>query len=172
MLVGGIVAVPVVASWVFRVLQGAPESGRVKGSPHAAGGGILGFVGAAAFGLVGIFLSDLSAPGQLLPWGLLVGAFALSGAAALYFCTGVLAHYDSAGLQIRGWRRHWIQVRWRDIRKVRSDLFASGIVFELKSGRKYSLPQDAGGLIELLDAARMAEVPGAAKLLGVEDLSV
>ena len=171
LLIGGIMTVLVVASGAFRAIQGAPEPGLVKGSPYAAGGGALALFGAMAFALVGIFFSDLSTPGQFLPWLMLVGAFALSGAALLFFCTGVLARYDSTGLQVRGWQRRWIQVPWRDVRRVRSDFVGSGIVFELQSGRKILLSQDAGGLGGLIDAARMAGAPGAAKLLGLEDPS-
>ncbi|WP_332661231.1 hypothetical protein [Brevundimonas sp.] len=169
LLIGGVFAVLGVATWAFRALQGAPQPGVVKGSPYAAGGGILALVGALGFALVGVFFSDLSAPGQFLPWVLMVGAFATAGLALLYFYTGILARYDSAGVEIREWRRTWLHVPWSEVRKVRVSFMGSGVVFELQSGRKFSLSPDSGGLGELIETARKAQIPGAAKLLGLED---
>jgi uncharacterized membrane protein len=100
-IAGGAIGVLAAATWAFTALQGSPQPGAVRGSPYAAGGGILALLGALAFGLVGIFFSDLSTPDQVWPWLCLVGAFALSGAALLFLYTGVLARFDSAGLRIR-----------------------------------------------------------------------
>lgn len=169
LLIGGVLAVLGAATWAFRALQGAPQPGVVKGSPYAAGGGVLALVGAAGFALVGIFLSDLSTPDQFLPWILMVGAFALAGLVLLFFYTGVLARYDSTGVEIREWRRTRLFVPWREVRKVRMSFMGSEVVFELQSGRKLSLSLDSNGLGELIETARRAEVPGAAKLLGIED---
>jgi hypothetical protein len=60
-------------------------------------------------------------------------------------------------------------VSWRDIRRVRMDFSGSGVVIELQSGAKPSLPKDANGLGDLLKAAWAAKVPGAATLLGHSD---
>jgi len=165
----GIIGVLTGATWAFKALQGAPQAGVVKGSPYAAGGGILALLGALGFGLVGVLFSDLSDPDQFWPWLGVVSAFALGGAALLFFYTGVLARFDAAGLQIRTWRRHWRHVPWRDVRRVRMDFSGSGVVIELQSGAKPSLPQDANGLGDLLESAWTARVPGAAELLGRDD---
>lgn len=165
----GVVGVLAGATWAFKAFQGAPQLGVVKGSPYAAGGGILALLGALAFGLVGVFLSDLSTPDQFWPWLGVVGAFALGGAALLFFYTGVLARFDAMGLQIRTWRRQWRHVPWGEVRRVRMDFSGSGVVIELQSGAKPSLPRDASGLGDLLDAAWSAKVPGAGELLGRGD---
>ncbi len=165
----GIVGVLAAATWAFRRFQGAPQDGVVKGSPYAAGGGILALLGALAFGLVGVFLSDLTSADQFWPWLTLVGAFALGGAALLFFYTGVLARFDAVSVQTRTWRRRWRRTPWREVRRVRMDFSGSGVVIELRSGAKPSLPRDAHGLGDLVEAAWAAGVPGASELLGRSD---
>lgn len=168
LLLGGTILLSLTAGgWGLRRIQGPPQHGQVKGSPYAAGGAVLGVVAAVGFTLVGIFLSDLSAPGQLLPWMLLVGSFAGAAFILLYFCTGLLARYDADSVTLRDWRRQWRRARWHEVREVKVDVW-SNVVFQLRTGRNFSLPADAGGLFQMIEAAELANVPGASKLLGRE----
>lgn len=169
LLISGVLVTVAVAMRAFRVLQAFPQPGLVKGSPSGAAAGVLALVGSAGFGIVGVFLSDLSAPGQFLPWLALVMAFAVAGAACLFLCTGIIARYDSVGMEVRTWRRRWRRAPWRDVRKLRLDLMGSSVVFELHQHGKLSLPQDASGLSDLIEAARKSGVRGAAGLLGVDE---
>lgn len=160
---GGVLGVLYGATWLYRTLQRKPEPGHVSGSPFCAGGGFLALVGGVAFGLTGIFLSDLSAPGQLGPWLGLVGGFLLAGGAMLYIYTGVLARYDTDGLKVRTWRRRWRSFDWKDVREMK--ITTSGqLRIRVATGRSMSLPTDSGGLLGLVEAARAADVPGAAAL--------
>jgi|GEM_PF-6121273 len=162
-IVGVVLGVLYGATWLYRTLQRKPEPGQVSGSPFCAGGGFLALIGGVAFGLTGIFLSDLSAPGQLAPWLGIVGSFLFAGGWMLFIYTGVLARYDTTGLKIRTWRRRWRTVDWKDVRELK--ITTSGqLKIMVGTGRSMSLPTDSGGLLGLVEAAKVADVPGAAAL--------
>jgi len=99
----------------------------------------------------------------LAPWLGIVCSFLFAGGWMLFIYIGVLARYDTTGLKIRTWRRRWRTVDWKDVRELK--ITTSGqLKIMVGTGRSMSLPTDSGGLLGLVEAAKVADVPGAAAL--------
>lgn len=151
-------------SWGFRRLSPASRPGDVLGYPEAGGMGIVSIIFGALILFGGPFVSDLSRPGQWQPWVLLWASFISVGVWMLNGALGVRARFNRSGVEVRDWRGRWRRYAWRQIRRVRRDWSNSGVVLVFEDRSKFNLWPGMVGSIELLEAARDADVPGTAEL--------
>ncbi len=146
--------------WIFSNLW-KPRDGEVRGSSMMFGCGILLLVWVAVMLPVGLFASDLTAPGQLAPWLCLILVPLALGALIIWSQYGVLARFDASGVIYRRLNGRTEAVRWSDFTRVRrGGALWSGAVFEQRTGRPFLLSSYSVGAGNLMVAAREAGVRG------------